>query len=60
MLKGFTVSALIGVVSLKIVVDAVRGPDNLVSRAMIEACGLDDTNGLVSIAASCFEERFSR
>lgn len=35
-------------------------PDNPASRAMILACGLDHADGLVSVAASRSEEKFSR
>jgi len=34
-------------------------PDNPVSLAMIVSCGLDDTAGLVSVAASYTDERFT-
>ncbi|MFT5260459.1 MAG: hypothetical protein ACI810_002210 [Gammaproteobacteria bacterium] len=34
--------------------------DNPISRAMIISCGLDDTAGLVTIAASNFDERITR
>lgn len=35
-------------------------PDNAVSRAMILACGLDHAAGLVSVAATRSDEKFSR
>ena len=42
------------------VVTEQAATDNPVSRAMIISCGLDDTAGLVTIAASNFDDRITR
>ena len=42
------------------VITEQAAPDNLVSRAMILSCGLDETAGLVTVAASKTDERVTR